>query len=125
MNKPWIPSIIYFINVIFHIDVFGVLFTIAIPECFTILEHVVDFWGYPEGKDTILMNTTFLMGNLIFGFIILIFVNKSLLNSKVLTFLAWIFVLLVYFFGTTGLIFIYILGAINLTIFSVNKHKNA
>jgi len=123
MNKSWVPSIIYFINVIFHIGVFGVLFAVALPDGFTFQEYVVDFWSYPEGKEVILMNTAFLIGNLIFAFIILMFVNNSLLSTRIFAFLAWSFVLLVYLFGATGVIFSYILGAINLTIFSVNKHK--
>ena len=125
MNKSWLQASVYFLNGIYHVGVFLVLFTVAIPEFFTIQEYVVDFWSYPEGKEIIIINTAFLIGNFIFAFIIISFVNKSLLSIKVLAFLAWIIVLLIYLFGVTGLMFTYVLGAISLTFFSYKKHKNA
>jgi len=125
MSKSWQQSLIYFINVIFHIGVFWVLFTVAIPDHMTTQEHIIDFWSYSEGKETILINTAFLIGNFLFALIVILFLNKSLFMSKVLAFTAWSLVLIIYLYGASGIIFTYILGAILLTTHTISKHKNA
>ena len=125
MNKALSQSVIYFINVIFHLGVFWILFTVAVPESFTIKEQIIDFWNYPEGKEIILLNLVFILVNLIFAFAIIFYGNKSLIITITFTITAWVLVVAIYLFGANGLIFSYILGAISLTHFSIGKYNVA
>ena len=128
MNNSLFQSAIYFMNVILHIGVFWVLFTVAIPEHLTIQEQIIDFWSHPEGKEVILLNLSFLVGNLIFAFTIISKFNKSLFSSILIVILSWTLALAIYSFGANGLLYSYILGAIMLTYFAVGKYnanKNA
>lgn len=124
MIKNWQVSGLYFINTFFHIGVLWVFFTVAVPNCFTIQEHIVDIWGYADGKESIILLSLYIVGNLIFAVMVLFLVNRSQFISIALTCIAWLFICLVYWYGYS-IIYSYIIGAIILTIYSAKMYKNA
>ncbi len=125
MKKPWVETVIYFFNAISHVGILWILLTVATPENSGVQDYLIDFWNDAEGKEVILINIFLVFVNCIFAFIILNFINSSLIHSQILACVAWSFVLAIYLYGATGIIFGYVFGAILLTMFSVNKYKNA
>ena len=120
MNKPWIGAFFYFLNVMLSIGMFWILFTVAIPECFTTIEFISDSWSYPEGREVIIINSTLFIFNLIFALIIILLLSRSTLLAVAITLLAWASLLAVYFFGLSD-IFTYAAGAVYLSIFTFKK----
>jgi len=124
MNKAWIGSLFYFLNVILYLASFVVVFAMAIPEEYTILENISAFWHYQEGRDAILINSILLVSNLLFAFAILILVQNSKTTAIVLTVISWAGVITAYFIGILS-IFSYLGGAVYLSIFTYQSIENA
>jgi len=122
MNKLWIGSIYYFLNVILHLGAFGVLFFVMPPEQATAVEFVSEYWLDPEGRALILLNSGLLIVNLAFALSILFIAPRFDRVLILMTIMAWLGLLLAFYVGTAGLV-AYAGGAIHLAYFSYNKFK--
>ena len=122
MNKLWIGSLYYFLNVILHLGVFGVLFFISAPDHVTTLEYIAEFWLSPEGRALIILNSGLLIANLVFALSIIYVASRSSSVLIIMTFIAWMGLVFAYLYGSVGLVG-YAAGAIHLSAFSFNKFK--
>jgi hypothetical protein len=122
MNTLWVGAFYYFLNVILHTGIFGVLFFVSIPDNFTWLEYISEFWHSSEGREIILINSSLLMANLVFALSIIFIAPRSTLLLIIMTFIAWIGLLVAYFYGSVGLL-AYAAGAIQLSFISFTKFK--
>lgn len=120
MNKLWVGSLYYFLNVILHIGVFWVLFFVATPESMTVMDYISGFWHSTEGREVIFLNSSLLLANLIFALSIMFLAPHSVIVLFVMTFIAWVGLLFAYFNGLVGLL-AYAAGAIHLSFISFNK----
>jgi hypothetical protein len=122
MTKLWIGSLYYFLNVVLHMGVLGVLFFVSAPDQLTRLEYISEFWFSPEGRMLIILNSSLLIANLVFALSIIYVASRSSRVLIIMTFIAWMGLILAYLYGTVGLVG-YAAGAIHLSGFSFNKFK--
>ena len=122
MNKLWIGSVYYFLNVILHLGVFGILFVISAPDDVATLEYIADLWLSPEGKALIISNAGLLMANLIFALGIIFAASRSRIVLIIMTLIAWLGLVFAYRAETVGLVG-YAAGAIHLSYFSFNQFR--
>jgi hypothetical protein len=122
MNKLWIGSLYYGLNVILHLGAFGVLFFVSAPDHLTTLEYISEFWLSPEGRVLIILNSSLLIANLVFALSIIFLASRSSIVLIIMTFIAWIGLLFAYLYDAVGLVG-YAAGAIHLSCFSFNKFK--
>ena len=122
MNKLWVGSVYYCLNVILHIGAFGVLFLVSAPDNLTTLEYISEFWLYPGGTDLIIINSSLLIANLVFALSIIFVASRSSIVLIIMTLIAWMGLVFAYLSGAAGLI-AYAAGAIHLSVFSFNKFK--
>lgn len=122
MNKLWIGSLYYFLNVVLHLGIFGVLFVVSAPDHLTTLDYIVEFWLAPEGRETIIFNSALLITNLVFALGIIFLAPRSSIILILMAVIAWLGLLFAYQGGLVGLL-AYAAGAIHLSIFSYNQFK--
>jgi hypothetical protein len=122
MTKLWIGSLYYFLNVVLHMGVLGVLFFVSAPDQLTRLEYISEFWFSPEGRMLIILNSSLLIANLVFALSIIYVASRSSRVLIIMTFIAWMGLILAYLYGAVGLVG-YAAGAIHLSGFSFNKFK--
>ena len=120
MNKLRVASLYYFLNVILHLGVFGVLFFATAPAHLTTLEHITELWLSPEGRALIALNSSLVIINLVFALSIIFVASRSNSVLIVMALLAWIGLLFAYRAGAVGLV-AYAAGAIHLSAFSYIK----
>jgi hypothetical protein len=120
MNKLWVGSLYYFLNVILHVGVFWVLLHASASDQLTLLEQVFEFWNFPDGKALIISNAGLLMANLIFALGILFVASRSNIVLIIMTLIAWLGLLFAYRAGAVGLV-AYAAGAMHLSYFSFNQ----
>lgn len=113
MNKLWVGSIYYFLNVLLHIGVLVILYVISADDSMTLLEYGTAFWQSEEGRELTVLNISLLSANLAFA-ITVIMVQTTIRNVTLLALIAWIGLVLAYLYGTVGLV-AYAAGAIHLT----------
>ena len=122
MNKLWIGSLYYGLNVILHLGVLGVLLPVSAPDHLTTLQYISEFWLSPEGKVQIILNSSLLIANLVFALSIIFLASRSSIVLIIMTFIAWMGLVFAYHYGTVGLVG-YAAGVIHLSCFSFNKFK--
>mgnify|MGYP000542249256 CR=1 FL=1 len=122
MNKLWVGSLYYFLNVILHLGVFGVLFFVSASDHLTILEYIAEFWQSPEGRETIIFNSALLIANLVFALGIIFLAPRSSIILIIMAVIAWLGLIFAYQAELVGLL-AYAAGAIHLSIFSYNHFK--
>lgn len=123
MNKLWVGSIYYFLNVILHLIVFGVLLFVSSSENVTIIETIAGIWHSPEGRTLITINASLLIANVIFALSIIFVASRSDSGLIIMTLIAWFGLVLAYRAESVGLVG-YAAGAMHLSYFSFNKIKN-
>jgi len=123
MNKLWVGSIYYFLNVILHIGVFGVLFFVSVPDHFTTLDYIAELWHASAVRETIILNSSLLFANFIFALIIMLMTSRSILLLIIMTLIAWAGLCVAFILGTVGLM-AYAAGAMHLTLISFNQFKD-
>jgi hypothetical protein len=122
MNKLWVGSIYYFLNVILHLGVFGITFVVSVPDDVTTLEYIADIWLSPEGKALIMLNASLLIANLVFALGIIFVAPRSRIVLIIMALLAWLGLVFAYHTETVGLV-AYAAGAIHLSYFSFNQFR--
>jgi hypothetical protein len=122
MNKLWIGSLYYFLNVILHLGIFLVLFVVSAPDDVTTLGYIAELWLSPEGKALIILNASALIANLVFALGIIAVASRSKLVLVIMTLLAWLGLVLAYQAEALGLV-AYAAGAMHLSYFSFNQFR--
>jgi len=122
MNKLWVGSLYYCLNVILHLSVFGILFVVSVSDDVTTLEYIAEVWLSPEGKALIILNASLLIANLVFALSIIFIASRSDIVLIMMTLIAWLGLLFAYRPGTVGLV-AYAAGAIHLSHFSFNQFR--
>jgi hypothetical protein len=122
MNKLWVGSLYYFLNVILHMGVFGIIFVVSTPDDLTTRDYIAELWLSPEGKALIILNAGLLMANLIFALGILFLASRSNIVLIIMTLLAWLGLVFAYRAETVGLV-AYAAGAMHLSYFSFNQTR--
>ena len=122
MNKHWVGSIYYFLNVVLYIGAFVILFFVSVPDHLTTLEYIAEVWLSQEGKALIILNASLLIANLVFALSIIFIASRSNIVLIIMTLIAWLGLLFAYRAGTVGLV-AYAAGAIHLSYFSFNQFR--
>lgn len=122
MNKLWVGSLYYCLNVMLHMGVLGALFLVSAPDHLTTLDYISELWLSPEGRGLIILNSSLLIVNLVFALSIIFIASRSSIVLIIMTLIAWTGLILAYLYGTVGLVG-YAAGAIHLSGFSFNKFK--
>lgn len=122
MSKLWVGSLYYFLNVLLHIGVFGILFFVSAPFDAPTLSYITELWHSAEGRELIIFNTSLLIANLIFALSILFLAPHSKALLIIMAVIAWIGLVFAYLSETVGLV-AYAAGAIHLTMVSFYRLK--
>jgi hypothetical protein len=122
MNKLWVGSLYYFLNVLLHLGIFGVLFFVSSPDNLKALDYFFEFWHSAEGREIIILNTSLLLANLFFALSIIFLAPRATIVLVTMAFIACTGLVLAYLNDLVGLL-AYAAGAIHLSFFSFNKFK--
>jgi hypothetical protein len=121
MNNLRVSSLYYFLNVILHLGVCGVIFFATAPAHLTTLEHITDLWLSPGGRALIALNSSRVITNVVFALSIVFVASHSNSVLIVMALLAWMGLLFAYRAGAVGELVAYAAGAIHLSAFSYIK----
>lgn len=122
MNKLWVGSLYYFLNVILHTGIFFLLFVTTAPADITTVDYIAELWHTIEGKETITVNSAFLIINLFFALSILYLAPRSRTLLLTLTTLAWLALIFAFLMETVGLV-AYAAGALHLSMVSFYRQQ--